>query len=83
MSCSLIRGHNTERAVLSADEVNRRLDDAFQHDADLEMFDDRLVGTQQGSKAPLNPEDVVRTGNEVIEGMIQLAALRVGERQTA
>ena len=53
------RGDDAESAVAGVDQSHRRLDDATQHDLEIQALDDRGVRAEQVSEPPLRERRVV------------------------
>jgi len=74
---------NPQCAVLGIDEIDGSLHDALQYDADFEVFDDCLIGAYQRPEAPLYLQDIICTGDQVVERVIEFSTLGVREGQIA
>ena len=59
LEASAVGSDDAERAVAGVDQPHRRLDDATQHDFEIQTLDDRGVRAQQVSEPPLRERRVV------------------------
>ena len=59
LEATAARGDDAERAVAGVDQSHRRLDDATQHDFEIQALDDRGVRAEQVLEPPLRERRVV------------------------
>ncbi len=66
--------HNTESSIVRPDQLDGGGDDALEHDGQVELFHDGLVGSQQRSQSPLDFQYIACACNQVVECQVELAA---------
>ena len=70
---------HTHRPVLCIDELDRGLDDAAQHERQIALLHDGLIGTQQRPQPALRLHDPCTLRDQGTDRVLQVSAGSVGK----
>ncbi len=73
------RGDHAECSVLGIDQFDGGLDDSLEHNREIQVLDDRLVGLEQGAEPTLGDQHLTRSQHQVVECLVEVPARVIRE----